>query len=84
MNCPYGLYPIRQLFKAHLLTLPGEGDTAGKEHRGGTLVFRAVFVVTDQGEAPGGKLHPDLVAAAGVKPDAHQGLVARLRATFEF
>ena len=65
------LCPIGQLFKSHFHTLPGEGDAAREEHGGGGFVLGAVFVVAYQGEAAAGKLHPDLVAAASVQPDAN-------------
>ena len=52
--------------------MPGEGKAAGEEHGGSGFVPGAVFVVAHQGEAPAGKLHPDLMAAAGVKADANQ------------
>ena len=64
--------PVGQSGEAHLPALPGEGQTAGEEHGLRLFVPGAVLVITHQGEAPGGELNPDLVAAAGVKPDAHQ------------
>ena len=45
-------------------------DLAGKQHRICPFIPGTVLVITNQREAPAGKLHPDLVTAPGVKPDA--------------
>ena len=50
----------------------GEGDAAGEEQGSGAGVPCTIFVVAHQGEAPAGELDPDLVAAAGMEPDADQ------------
>ena len=50
----------------------GEGQAAGEEHGRSLGGPGAVLMVAHQGEAPGGKLDSDLVAAAGVQPDADQ------------
>ena len=39
------------------------------EHGGREIVLSAVFSVAGQGEATACELHPDLVAAAGIKAD---------------
>ena len=68
--------PLRQCFEGHFLSLPGEGDLAGKQHRRSGRVPGTVFVVAHQGIAAGRKLDPDLVAAAGVEPDADEACLA--------
>ena len=55
------------------LSFVGEGDAAGPEHGRGAFVPGAVFVVAHKRKAPAGKLHTDLVASAGVEPDADEG-----------
>ena len=52
--------------------MPGEGNPAGKEHGRGLLIPGAILVVTHKGESPGRKLHPDLMTATGVEPDANK------------
>ena len=64
--------PFRQKFKGFDSALVGEGELAGKEHGGRGVVLAAVFPVSHQRESPGGKLHPDLMAAPGVQTDAHK------------
>ena len=71
MTCPLG-----QFLKMQLLSLMGKGQRAGKEHGGLYIVFCAVFVVPHQRIPPAGKLHPNLVASAGVEPDTHQAGIA--------
>lgn len=65
--------PLRQCFEVHGFAVQGESQGAGEEEGGGGGVAGAVFVVAHQGESPGGELDADLVAAAGVQEDAHQG-----------
>ena len=64
--------PLRQGFVAMALSTEGEGQAAGKQHGGSVLVPGTVLVVAQQGKSAAGKLHPDLVAAAGMEPDADQ------------
>ena len=64
--------PVRVMAKLLFFAFVGEGDAAGVEHRGGKGVLCAVLMVADQGVAPAGKLHPDLVAASGMQPDTDQ------------
>ena len=79
MACPLG-----QLFKMQLRSLVGKGQAAGEEHGGGAFVPGSVFVVTHQRVPPAGKLHPDLVAPAGVEPEAHQaGVLSRQSGKFQ-
>ena len=56
--------PVWKGLEAAGFTTVGEGKTAGEKHGGSLFVPGAVFVVAYQGEAPGGKLDTDLVAAA--------------------
>jgi len=53
-------------------SLIGEGDPAGEQHRCGFLCPAAIFVVTNQGKSPAGKLHPDLMAASCEEPNVHK------------
>ena len=59
-----------------LLSPVGKGEATGEEHGGGAVVPGAVFVVAQERIAPAGKLHPNLVASAGVEPDPHQAGIA--------
>ena len=61
-------------FKMHLLALIGECDPAGEKHGSGLFVPGTILVVTHQRETPAGKLHPDLVTASGMQPDADKAL----------
>ena len=72
--------PGRQLFKAAIFTLPRKTEAAAEKHRGGVFVPCAVFMIAHQGEAPAGKLHPDLMASAGMQADMHQGIFSRFLA----
>ena len=49
-----------------VLAIPREGQTAAKEHRSSVFVSSTIFVIAHKGKSPAGKLHPDLVASAGV------------------
>ena len=70
------LRPLGQLFEGDGFTAVGEGQPAGEQHGSGFLCPGAVFVVTHQGEAPAGKLHPDLMAAARMQPDGHKRMIS--------
>jgi len=69
--CPFG-----QCFKLFCFSLIGEGDPAGEEHGFCPLVPGAVFVISHQGEAAAGELHPNLVAAACMEADADKAGLA--------
>ncbi len=69
------LRPFRQGSEAMLFSTPGEGDAAGKEPGCGVFVPGTVLVIAQQREATAGKLYPNLVAAAGVKPNQHRGRI---------
>ena len=71
MNLFYAC-PLRKLFKCFCLAAVWEGDPAGEQHGLGFCIPGAVFVVTYQGKSPAGELYPDLMASAGVEPDAYQ------------
>ena len=43
-----------------------ESDPTGEQPGSGMFIPGAVFMVAQQGEAPAGKLYPNLVTAAGV------------------
>ena len=58
--------PVRICLEDMDLAPVGEGDAAGEKLGRGQLVPGAVFVVTNQREATGRKLDPDLVGAAGM------------------
>jgi hypothetical protein len=58
------------------LSTVGEGEPAGKQQGSIVVVPGTIFVVAHQGISPAGKLNPDLMAAAGVEPDMHQGAFA--------
>ena len=62
-------------FETQGFFVPGEGQAAGEEHGRGPPVPGAVFVVSGQRKAPGSELDPDLVAAAGMEPDADQAFI---------
>ena len=49
-----------------------QGEPERPKGGGFGFVPAAVFVISDQGEAPTGKLNPNLVAPAGVKADVYQ------------
>ena len=51
-----------------------ERQSAGKKHGEWNIVPGAVLMVTNQRKTPGGKLHPKLVTATGMKPDIHKAL----------
>ena len=59
--CPVGQYFIRSY-----LSLPWESDPAGEKHGGRGVIPGAIFMVAHQRETPAGKLHPDLMTAAGM------------------
>ena len=54
-------------------------DPAGIQHGCGGFVPGTVFMIAYQGEAPAGKLDPDLVTSAGVQPDAYYGCFSTLK-----
>ena len=70
------LPPMGKGFEPFGFPVPGEGNAAGEEHGGGLFIPGAVFMIAHQGKPPGGELHPDLMAAAGMEPDAYQALFA--------
>lgn len=49
-----------------------QGQTIGPEGGGAMGVLAAVADVAQQGQTPGGKLHPYLVGTTGVETDADQ------------
>ena len=49
----------------------GKAQSAGEQSQI-ALYPAAVFAIPQQGHPPGGKLHPDLVGAAGIQRDPHQ------------
>ena len=68
----FSVAPIGIMLKNLDLSLVGEGNAAGVEHRSGGLIPGAVLVVADQGKAPAGELGTNLMAAAGMEPDVDQ------------
>ena len=68
----FSVAPIGIMLKNLGLSLVGEGNAAGVEHRSGGLIPGAVLVVADQWKAPAGELDTNLMAAAGVKPNMNQ------------
>ena len=61
------------MFKSLQFSFMRKADPAGVEHGRGGLIPGAVFVIAHQREPSAGELDPDLVTAAGVKPDMNQG-----------
>ena len=64
--------PVRNRLKDLLFPLVGESDPTGEEHGCDPCIPGAIFVITQQGISPGGKLNPDLVASAGMEADVDQ------------
>ena len=62
--------------KRNRFAVIGEGYAAGVEQGSGSGIPRTVLSVTDQRKSTAGKLHPDLMASAGVEPHPHQGCLA--------
>src|SRR5690349_3037207 len=65
--------PVHRRFRPHLPSVGGrEGHAPAVEHDARCLLT-AVRNVADDRQAAVGKVHPDLVGAAGERPGFHQG-----------
>ena len=62
------------MFKNAIFFAIGKTQAAGIKPGGFFCIPGAILSIAHQGETPAGKLHPDLVGAAGLQPAAHMGI----------
>ena len=56
--------------------LPGNGDTAGEQHRRIDFIPGTILVIAQQGKTTAGKLDTDLMGTAGMQTDTDKGSFA--------